>query len=146
MKKQKNIIPLLLSIIILISTFFMGIGYATINSVILDVSGNTSAVPQSGVFISDVTCISNNGESYEIKGYYRTILNSQVVLSQVSSSSITYKISIYNNSNENQTFKEVKYDQDFYDNPNIKFELNGLNQNDVIRKRRKQKFYNNFFI
>ena len=135
MEKYNSKISLILSIIILISTFFMSIGYAAINNITSEISGTVRAVPQSGVFIYDVTYVSNNGanvSSSKINSYYRTVLDSKMVLGNSSTSTITYTISIYNNSAQTYAYAGTTYDSDFYDNENITFALNGLSLNDTI--------------
>ena len=42
------------SIVLIIATLFMGVGYASINSVSLNVSGEMIAQAQEGIFIADV--------------------------------------------------------------------------------------------
>ena len=100
-QKENKIItkkrPLYL-ILISIATIFMSIGYATINSITLDISGDVSLISQEGIFITEVSYVSNIDASLEeskIIAYSSTTLNSQVVLSNTNSnSSITYKIKI----------------------------------------------------
>lgn len=134
LKVKKNY-SVIISIIILISTLFMSIGYSSINSITLDITGTASATAQSGVFITNVEYMSNNGantSSSTINNYYKTVLDSTIVLGNSSSSNITYNITLYNNSNEDYAFIGTVYADNFYDNSNIKIDLNGLEENDII--------------
>lgn len=135
LKIKKNYY-VIISIIILTSTIFMSIGYASINSIILDITGTASATAQGGVFITNVEYVSNNNadiSSSTINNYYKTVLDSTIVLGTSISSNITYKVTLYNNSNKDYAFIGTVYADNFYDNSNIQFELNGLEKNDIIK-------------
>lgn len=121
--------------VIILTTFFLATGYATLESVTLDVDGEVTALPQSEIFISDIIYNSNvntNPENSKINQYYQTLMQSTVVLGNNNDSSITYTVTLYNNGDGPYTFKEVEYMQELYDNPNIVFELNGLKKWDVV--------------
>ena len=138
MKEKKIIIRnRLFVMLIIIASLFMGIGYASINSVTMDISGDLIAKEQTGVYIKNVEYISSNNvnlELNEINNYYQTMLNSTITLSNSdTTSSITYLITIYNNSNENYFFKEVLYSDEFYDNNDIIYSLDGISKGDMIK-------------
>ena len=62
----------------------MSIGYATINSITLDINGDVSLVSQDGLFITEVNYDSNNDANLEeskIITFSSTTLISRVVLS-----------------------------------------------------------------
>ena len=123
---------------IILTTFFLATGYAAFESIILDVDGEVTALPQSEIFISDITYNSNigtNPENSKINQYYQTLMNSTMVLGNNNDSSITYTVTLYNNGNGPYTFKEVEYMQELYDNPNIVFELDGLKRGDVVQSK-----------
>lgn len=124
--------------IIIASTFFLSIGYASLESITLDIKGEITALPQNEIFITDVqysTNVGANTENSVIKQYYQTLMESTVDLGNGSDSSITYNITIYNSGNEPYTFRKVEYTDEFYDNPNIVFDLNGLKQWDVVNPK-----------
>ena len=128
-----------LLIMIIISTFLMSIGYASINSISLDINGDLVVQAQDGVFITEVNYVSNSsasvGES-NIIGFSKTTLNSKVVLSNSSStSSITYRVKVYNSNSEEYKFKGSKYDENFYSNSDITYELSNINVNDVVASK-----------
>lgn len=123
---------------ILISTLFLSIGYASLESITLDIKGEITAVPQSEIFITDVqynTNVGANIDTSKIDQYYQTVLQSTVNLGNSGNSSITYNITMYNSGNESYMFKNVEYTDEFYNNPNITFDLNGLKQWDVIQAK-----------
>ena len=134
LKTKKNY-SVMISVIILISTLFMSVGYASINSITFDITGTASATAQSGVFITNVEYVSNSSadtSASTINNYYETVLDSTIVLGNTSSSNITYRVTLYNNSTEDYAFVGTVYADNFYDNSNIDFQLSGLEENDII--------------
>ena len=129
--KNKHIIVMM----IIIATLFLGVGYAQISDIDLSVSGSASANKQEGVVISEITYLSNNNADVahcKINTYYQTTMDSKIVLGTNSDSSITYQVSITNLTNETREFKGATFDESFYDNPEIDFEINGLNIGDSL--------------
>ena len=120
---------------ICVCTLFMGIGYATIDSIDFNISGDLLAKQQEGVFITDVTYDTNiNAEptSSEIVRFYKSILNSNIVLSDSdTTSSITYNVTVYNRNESNYRFTGVTYDDGFYNNENIVFDLS-INKGEIV--------------
>ena len=120
----------LFPILILVATIFMGVGYASINSIILNINGEVVAKAQDGIYITEIEYVSDvNANLIESKilSAYQTLLNSNIILSDVDpNSSITYKIAIYNSSDKNYIFDGVSYDKEFYSNNNITYSSTGL--------------------
>ena len=122
------------------STIFMGIGYAAINSVTGEIDVRTTANVQSGVFITSVEPVNVDADddfiTSQIKYYIGTMMQSTVALSKTDSESdIQYKVTFYNNSTESSIFLGVEYVEDyeeFYDNLGITFEISGINVGDEI--------------
>lgn len=129
----------LYSIVIFIATLFMGIGYASINSISLNIDGELYAQVQDGIFISNVSYESNlsaNLTSSTINGYYQTTLNSNVELSASdSSSNISYLVTFYNNTAENYQYIETIYEEDFYSNFDIIYELTTTSDTNIIKSK-----------
>lgn len=128
---------------IIILTFFLSIGYATFESITLDISGNVTAIPQSEIFISDVQYSENvnaDTEKSVIHNYYQTVLNNTVVLGTTADSSIKYTITMYNNSDETYVFNSLEYIPEFYDNSSIICELDGIKQGDIIPAKQQLVF------
>lgn len=125
--RRKN---LLLLFAILAATIFMAIGYASVNSITGEISGKATAKLQDDVFITNVEYESDNDavlSSSNIQNYVGTMMKSTIKLSDTNAdSSITYKVTVYNSSDEDVPFTEVIYGNEFYDNENIVFELSGF--------------------
>lgn len=128
---------------IIVSTFFLSIGYATFESITLDIDGKVTAVPQSDVYIVNTeysTNINADTENSIIHQYYQTTLYNTVVLKNSADSSITYNVTMYNNSDIPYTFNSIEYKEEFYDNPNIVYELEGLNKGDLLLSKQQITF------
>ena len=128
------------SILVFIATLLMGVGYASISSITLDLNGKLVANVQKKVFITDVVFNKSNNanvEDSDIINAFGTNLNSNIVLSDIyNDSSITYTITIKNNTDEDHIYKGAFYGDDvnFYSNNNITFVLDGLKENYVLDK------------
>ena len=136
--KKINIQRKILLFLIGVSTLFMSIGYASINSIILNVNGDIVANIYDGVLITDVTYKENvnaNQQDSKIINYYETMLESSIVLTTDPNSTITYTVTIYNNSNQKQIFSGVTYDNEYYSNENIIFNLSGLEIGKIIESK-----------
>ena len=142
MKKKKEILFItnkLFILLILIATLFMSIGYASINSVIMELNGSVVAQTQTGVYIYDITYKSNinaDTNSSTIKKYIGTNMSSYIKLSENTNSEITYTVSIYNSTEEDYYFDKVVYletdDDSTYTNDNITYKLTNLNHDDIL--------------
>lgn len=143
MSKNKNII---IVIFLFIATILMGIGYAAVNSVTLDIGGEITAQLQSGIFITDARYLSNNNAILEdsyIINFRQNMFASNIALSaNDSNSSITYEITIYNSTTEDYFFQKVDYmdDESTYSNPGITYELNGIDQNTILGSNQSMSF------
>lgn len=151
-KDKKNLlINKKISILIVVATLFMGIGYAVVNSIIMDIEGTTIVKKQNGVYITSVEYVSDvsaNVEKSSIINAYQTMLNSSITLSDsISSSSLTYSITIYNSSDVTYYFDQVEYlvDETTYSNENIVFKLEGLNKNDALDSKNSITFNITFY-
>lgn len=125
------------------STFFLSIGYASLDSVTLDINGEVTTIPQSEIYITDVTYKTDSNadtENSKINQYYQTLMQSSIVLGNTPTSSITYLVTIYNSRDKTYIFKDVEYSDEFYDNPYIVFELNGLKEWDTIESKESLTF------
>ena len=90
MKNKK----LLLFLALVIAILFMTVGYASIDSITGEITGNAIAKLQDGVFITDVEYVSDNEakvNSSKIEKLVGTMMKSTVELSDTNvDSSITY--------------------------------------------------------
>lgn len=136
-KKSKIIIKnrYLFLVVIILATFFLSIGYAQISNVDLDITGSVQADKQNGIAISNVAYQSNVGTDQSLSSinmYYQTLLDSHIVLGSDSSSSITYQISVVNLTNEEYVYNGSTFDNSFYDNNNITYDVNGITVGDSL--------------
>lgn len=134
MLNKKNIIFILL---ISISTIFMGIGYAAVNNITLELSGSSNAKKIDNIKITNVEYYSDNkaikNES-KIINYSATTINSKIVLGSDVLSTISYEVTLKNDT-EN-TFKYIKAIHDdnieFYDNNNITYNVEGISEGEIM--------------
>lgn len=119
------------SVLILIATLFMCVGYAQISGVELKIAGDVVASPQDGVFISEIIDLNESTTTSEINYYIGTMMDSKVILDN-SNSTISYEVSVYNNSDKECIFIDAitdTTDGTLYDNENIAFTLSGIEKN-----------------
>ena len=137
-KKKKYLI------LLLFATLFMGIGYASVNGVFVTMNGEAHIITQPVIHISSAIYSSNNGADTEhssINGYAATVLNSTVTLGSSASSTITYSITITNDTENNYIFTGTSYSApEFYDNTNINFQLSNLSVGDTIASHASKTF------
>lgn len=132
--KWANVIPM----IILVVAFFMSIGYASVNSVLFSVSGESIAKSMSNVFMTNISATGLDfDENYNVFYGDETNLSSKVSLSPTDKSSqFSLVISFYNNSDYDYVFKGVNYDSelvdDVYNNLDIIYTFD--NQDSIISK------------
>lgn len=143
MKKHHILLSL-----IFIAVMFMSIGYASINSISLEIEGKVTAILQDKVFITDVEYVPNDvvlpGENLKINSFYSTFVNSEINLDNTDTSTVKLKITAYNSTNEDYVFVGTFFEESFYSNNNITFELGGLEIDDVIKKGDYLSFYVTF--
>lgn len=130
--------------LIIFTTIIMSIGYASINSISLDINSDISIKSQDGIFISEanyLSSVSTNKEESIILSYSKTTLNSKITLSnETNNSNITYTIKIYNKTNKEYKYDSAIYDSAFYDNENIIFTIEGINKDDIILPNESKEF------
>ena len=147
-KKRKIFQNKLFPVLIVFVTLFMGIGYATVNSISLDITGRALAKGQSGIYITNVIYSENvdaNVNDNKINNYYQTMLDSTISLSTTSiNSSITYEITVYNSTFDDYYFKDTLFSDEFYDNKDITFELVGLKKGNILKGGTSKTFYIKF--
>lgn len=137
-KAQKSNYQKYFPLVIFISILCMSVGYAIINSISLDISGEALAKNVEGVYITEVNYVSNNNadtSNSKIINAHGTLLNSDITLSSIDqTSSITYEIKLYNSNDYNCLFKETITDEDFYSNSNITYILSDSLVTDTVIK------------
>ncbi len=154
-KANRNKIENYFPIFLLIATLFMGIGYASINNITLDISGNVMVKAQEGVYITDVEIVDNltSNASNQNSITSGTFLSDTIMLSsnsnQINTTQITYKIYVYNSTDYDVSFYDAIYDTEadslFYTNPNIVFFIggyeDGIEFGDVVKSKAEPTFF-----
>ena len=120
-----------------ISTTIMGIGYAAINNVALELGGSTTVKKIDYIKITKVDYKSDvlaNLEESKINNYYMTTINSRIVLGDDSDSSISYDITLKNDTDKSFKYVDAIHDDSakFYDNGGIEYEVTGIKKGDLI--------------
>ena len=106
--------------IIFIATLFIGIGYASINSVSLDIKGTSKAKSQDDIYITEVNSMSGSNTLSNVSNE-GTLLTSRITLENDKDSTINIKVILYNSTNNDYIFKDIIYAEELYNNSNIKF-------------------------
>lgn len=141
MKKKKNYSILgrhnkILSSMFIVFTLFMGICYASINDVTLEIDGDLTAYNNDELFISEMELSAsknNDVEKLETISIAKTTLNSEVTLSQSDANSyISYYVTIYNRSGYTYYYNDTIYDENFYDNQDIVYTVNNLSNSNYL--------------
>ena len=113
----------------------MGIGYAAINSITLELEGSAYAKLQEGIFITDVSCesiVDNETNSDGIKNFFGTVVNANITLDNTIDSKLTYKITLYNSTKSVYTYMGLNYDDYFYSNSAIGATVSGIDVGDKV--------------
>ena len=122
-------------LLIILSCCFLSIGYASIANINLSLTGTAQLDKQTGIVISSVVLDNYSGvdlDLSEINTYYKTMLDSKTVLGNDPTSYITYHVTVTNLSNKEKRFTGVIFDDEFYDNEDITYELIGLDVGDTV--------------
>lgn len=129
------------SVLLLIATLFMCIGYAKISDTYLSITGTVEAVEQEGVYITSMSNISEIATNSHINYFIQTMFESRIALQSDATSTQTYEVSLYNNSNKQYVYIDTLTDVTegtFYDNKNIEFNISGMQQYVTIIEPKQQ--------
>jgi len=131
-KKKKKHRFGLYTFLLIFASLFMCIGYASVNSITLNLNAFGNVATPRKLFIADVQVKEDNSTT-TVNLYDETFLDTRVQLNSSSSIS-TISITIKNNSRYDYSFVQVDYmvGNNTYDNENIIFNLVGLSQGDII--------------
>lgn len=143
-KDENLILKLLLGILIILSICFLAVGYAAISTTNLNIGLTVTAKPFEGMFISNAEYYTDNGADLancKIVSYSETMLHTNIMLSPSdTSSSITYEVTIFNNSDSLKQFKGITYLDDLYSNKDIVYTINGFAVGQIIEKGESKTF------
>ncbi len=119
------------AILILIGALFISVAHAKVTDLEMKITGSIDAKAPEGVFISDVT--SSNTTNGTINYYTGTMMDSKVIL-ESTSSSITYQVTLHNNTTREQVFIKALTDvtdETLYSNTNIGYTITGLTEGET---------------
>ena len=123
-------------LMIFLCMIFMSVGYAVINNVQLDIDGIAISKSTDDVFITSVVVVDSksvNLNESKIIYSYENLFNSSTTLSKTDSDSfITYKITLYNSSDQNKYYLGATFDDKFNTNPFITYTITGIAEQDII--------------
>lgn len=99
---------------------FACLGYAQFSDDML-AEGSVTVIAQDGVYITNVTQSGTNGSVATVNGYTMTVLNSKTVLGNGGSATLTYTITVYNNTDIDYGYNAMIYTvgANTFDNENI---------------------------
>ena len=143
-KKNNKILYNNLSIIIIfIAILLLGIGYAQVSDVHLDITGQAGAEVTKEVLITSVTYDSNNyanPSDSTINNTNLTFMNSTITLGNNLASSITYKVKIKNNTDIPVIYNDALFSTTLgYDNTDIEL-LDNINNAYIVTNSKLKKY------
>lgn len=97
-EKKKTRVIEKYSILMLIATLLMSIGYAELTPVAMSVTADITAEAQEGVFITNIVATANSGANMsasKVNSYISSRMDTTVVLGDVGST-LTYTVSLMN--------------------------------------------------
>lgn len=147
-RNMKLVLNFVLIGCIVTSTFLLSIGYASLVSMNLNVKMNITTGAYKELYIDSVQYLNDNGADLgasKIINYTDTMLNSKICLSADSTSSITYTVTIINNSEMSREFTGVTYSDEFYSNSDIGYKLEGLAVGHHLHRGEKVTFNITFY-
>lgn len=120
-----------------ISTLFLGIGFAAIDNITLELDGNANVKKIDYIKITNIEYKSDvlaNLEESKINNYYNTTINSKVVLGNDITSSISYEVTLKNDTESSFKYIDAIHDNSlqFYDNENIEYEVTGIEKGEIL--------------
>ena len=129
--KYKN----LFLILIILASFFMSIGFANINSIINTIETTANIIIKKKLHINNVEVNEASNGLGEVSFFDGTYFYTTSTLSKTDpTSSVTYTVTIVNSTPYRYGYINAKYmlGEDTYDNENIIFEINGMNEETIL--------------
>ena len=133
-KRKKQSSKKIYLLMMIVAALFMGIGYAQVTRITLGFEGGGEASVFTSVVITNVSYLSNSEAdttNSKINFARETMVDSSIILGNVSTSTITYQITVYNNTDKEHVFIGVitdTNDSSLYSNPNIEFSVTELEE------------------
>ena len=124
----------LLPFFILIATVFMGVVYASVNSISLDVNGEVviTSIADTDIYISDVVYhdgfMTDATNSVNLS-YYETLVINKIMLGSSSSAYVSFDVTLNNNTMNEYTYSGTTSNND---NSLISYEVTGISNGDKL--------------
>jgi hypothetical protein len=137
-KTKKPSINSIYPILILVACILMSVGYATVNSVSMSITGDAIAAIKKSVYINEIKLFSNTSsepDNSQIINFYKSVLQSEIKLSESDiTSSITYEIVLQNYSDKSYYYNGLDYElgEDTFSNENIQATLSNIELDEEI--------------
>lgn len=146
MKIRNNKLIKIFPVIIFFVSLIMAVGYASINSVLMNFGGESFALELKGVYITSIEQVVNDSsEKIDINYAGPTIVNSEVTLDSSNvDSTVRLMITVHNSSKDTYVYMGEFLDNSFYDNNNILYSVVGLKLDDQILAGDYLTFYVDF--
>ena len=123
-------------LLIVLASLFMSIGYATVNSVSLDFTGEASIKSSPGIYVYNAQIGTGtngtNPDNSRITMLYNDVMKSVISLGSNTNSTLTVNITMYNTLSYPTIFTGITYSENFYSNNNITYDLNGISVGTVL--------------
>ena len=120
--------------LIVFAVLFLGVGYAQMSGKTFNITGDATAVGQTGIFISNMAISDSylaDTANSRVVTYYQSMFSHRIILSNDLASYITYEVSVMNTSGMNYLYNGLQYIPEFYNNPEI-ICVSDLNPGDLL--------------
>ena len=127
---------ILLMTLLFLSGAFTSLGYAELTTS-LHIVGKAHSEPPYAIYITEAVTEGAEGGFGTVNSYADTIANISVKMGNSATSTVTLRVSVFNNTVDYYTFKGVTYNEGeyTYDNANIVFTTSGFNVGNKLGPR-----------
>ena len=123
-------------VLMVLAILFMSIGYSTVNSVTVDLSGEAKIKSSPGIYVYNAQIgqgtNGKNPNDSRITMLYNDVMKSVVVLGDNTTATLTMTITIYNTLSYDTIFTGITYSENFYSNNNITYDVNGISVGTIL--------------
>ena len=123
-------------VLMVLATLLMSVGYATVNSVSLDLVGEARIKSAPGIYVYNAQIgqgtNGTNPSNSRITMLYNDVMKSMIVLGSNTNSTLSLTVTIYNTLSYDTIFTGITYSENFYDNNKITYDLSGISVGTVL--------------
>lgn len=133
----------LLIVLIIISTIFLGVGYASVSNIDLTITGDATISPSENIEIISIQYKESSNPdlaSLNSLNITKNIMQSKIQLNRDKDAYVTYTVTVKNNTPDDLNFIDVIKNNNFYTNNNdtfnsqIVYEIEGISTYEEIYK------------